>query len=176
MQAIRFLGFQSLSWCVLGLLASNTTWAEGQQYQNPFLRNKQSANEDTPALKYFGGRLPARAPAQNVRQRLPDPQPVQLRGAKPFNNLKRGATLSPYLGLDYRTSEFSIPNYHAFVRPQQQQQISNQAQIEQVRRLKQQLRMATAQGIVSNNPSGGVPTTGHSAQFLNMGGFFPAPR
>ncbi len=130
----------------------------------------------TPAMQYFGGRRIARVPQQTARQYLPAPQPLQLRGSKPFEGMKRSPTISPYLNLDARESELGLPNYYLFVRPLQQQQLSNQAQAANLRKLKQRFRVATAQGIVSNNPNGGVPTTGRSAQFLNTGGYFPSVR
>ncbi|NOY40417.1 MAG: hypothetical protein GXP26_01085 [Planctomycetes bacterium] len=175
------LHLQRLQLAPLGILAlsiiSSTAYGQRPQYANPYsARLRQPVSVTTPAMEYFGKGLITSTTRQRARQQRPLPQPLQVAGTKPFRNLQRGATISPYLGLDFRTSELSIPNYLAFVRPQQQQQLANKAQEAQVRRLKQQLRVATAQGIVSNNPSGGVPTTGHSAQFLNMGGYFPAAR
>jgi len=172
MPAFRFCRSLMVLGGFVSLFAGATAF--GQQYQNPYsARLQRNTSNITPAMEFFGKGLMPAAPVQRARRQLPVPQPVQVSGAKPFVNLQRGSTLSPYLGLDIRTSETSIPNYHAFVRPQQQQQLANKSQSAQVRRLKQQLRVATTQGIVSNNPSGGVPTTGHSAQFLNMGGYFP---
>ncbi|NOY29581.1 MAG: hypothetical protein GXP28_05210 [Planctomycetes bacterium] len=129
-------------------------------------------NQLTPAMQYFGGRLPTTAIRQGLRRRMPAPQPLQLRGAKPFESLQRPPTLSPYHNLNVRESELGLPNYYAFVRPLQQQQNANRQQAANLRKLQQKVRIATATGIVSNNPTGGVPTTGHSSQFLNLGGYF----
>jgi hypothetical protein len=42
----------------------------------------------------------------------------------------------------------------------------------QYRRLQQQVRTAATPGVVTN-ANGGIPTTGHSAQFMNNGGYYP---
>jgi len=140
---------------------------------NPFAQRAQKLDGfSTPARQYFGNRLPGTSSQQGVRRRLPAPRPLQLRGSKPFESLQRPPTFSPYLNLNIRESELGLPNYYAFVRPLQQQQNANRKQAANLRKLQQQVRTATATGIVSNNPNGGVPTTGHSSQFLNLGGYF----
>lgn len=96
---------------------------------------------------------------------------------KPFRNLYREPTLSPYLALDLVNDEGSgLPNYYAFYQPQQQQRQANEAQKVRIRRLQQQLRTATAKGAVTRNLSGGMPTTGSSSQFMNLGGYYPGLR
>ena len=179
MRALTRFQLQALSAAVLAFAISPTAFGQTGRFQNHYasrIQQQRSSTTTTPAMQFFGNGHRPRPTNPQVRNLLPVPQPVQVAGAKPFTTLERGATLSPYLGLDLLSSETSLPNYHAFVRPNQQQQQLNLAQAAQVRRLKQQLRVATAQGIVSNNPSGGVPTTGASAQFLNMGGYFPATK
>jgi len=128
---------------------------------NPFTQPTRNLDRvATPAMQYFGNRLPRATTRQGLRRRLPAPQPLQLRGSKPFETLQRPQ------------SELGIPNYYAFVRPLQQQQNANREQAVNLRKLQQKVRTATATGIVSSNPNGGVPTTGHSSQFLNLGGYF----
>ncbi len=131
----------------------------------------------TAAAKYFGGRntimpyRPARRPAT-----APQPMDISVSG-KPFKNLYREPTLSPYLTLDLLNDDGTgLPNYYAFYQPQRQQQQANEAQEARIRRLQQQLRLATATGAISGNPSGGMPTTGTSSQFMNLGGYFPGLR
>lgn len=161
----------------LALAAGPIADLQGQQMPAELSgRPNARATNTTPAMQYFVGGRSSTPRTIGSRQLLPAPQPVQVSGVKPFQNVQRQQTLSPYLGLDLQESELGIPNYHAYVRPRQQQRLANQAQTARIRQLKQQLRVATARGIVSHNPSGGVPTTGQSAQYLNLGGYFPAPQ
>jgi len=151
--------------------------AESAHAVAPFF-SAQEQNLDrtaTPAMQYFGGGRIRTSSQYQRRNRMPAPLPLQLRGTKPFESLTRPPTLSPYLNLDVRESALGIPSYHAFVRPLQQQRSANIEQAAKLRKLQQKLRRSTAQGIVSNNPTGGVPTTGHSSQFLNLGGYFDVP-
>jgi len=129
-----------------------------------------------PALEYFGKGL--RKPVAQPQARLQTPQarPLQLTGGKPFQNIHRPPTISPYLSLDAVESSVGLPNYYMRVLPQIQQQQAIQSQSIQLRRLQQQVRTAGRPGAVSSNRYGGVPTTGHSSQFLNVGNYFPAMR
>ena len=126
-----------------------------------------------PALRYFGGKNAQTVYQQpTIRQQLPQPQPVHVaRASKPFSGTVRTSTITPYLNLDVRQSEVGLPNYYAFVKPQLDQQRTNQKQTQRMQRMQRDLRMASTPGIVS--PDGGIPTTGHSTQFLNMGNYFP---
>lgn len=159
--------------CAL-LVSTMAAVAVAQENQAPTQQHesiRQYGNRYTPAMQYFGERLTAYQTQQSVRRQLPPPKPLQLSGSKPFQGLSRPANLSPYLGLN--AVEGSVPNYYAYVRPQQQQQLANKAQQREINQLQLQLRNATAKGIVSSGPNGGVPTTGRSAQFLNVGEYFP---
>jgi len=126
-----------------------------------------------PALRYFGGKNAQKIYQQpTFRQQLPQPQPVQVtRAGKPFSGTVRSSTITPYLSLDVRQSDVGLPNYYAFVKPQLDQQRTNQRQIQRMQRMQRDLRMSSTTGIIL--PEGGIPTTGHSTQFLNMGSYFP---
>ncbi len=166
-------GFLPLS--LIALLLCQAAFAERLQAASPrsFDRREQSLDRSmTPAMQFFGSRLPTTAIRQGLRRRMPAPQPLQLRGTKPFESLQRPPALSPYHNLNRLESDLGLPNYYSFVRPLQQQQSANRQQAANLRRLQQKVRIATATGIVSDNPTGGVPTTGHSSQFLNLGGYF----
>ena len=129
----------------------------------------------TAAGRYFSGGN-TMMPQQTVRRPAPEPMDVSGSG-KPFKNLYREPTLSPYLSLDLLNDEGTgVPNYYAFYQPQRQQQRANEAQEARIRRLQQQLRTATAKGAVNRNISGGMPTTGSSSQFMNLGGYYPGLR
>jgi hypothetical protein len=133
----------------------------------------------TPAAQYFTGRsnggvqnqYPQQSPG--LRNHAPAPQTVEINGSKPFQNIQHAPTLSPYLALDLIESSTQLPNYQAFVQPQLQQRAANDAQAREIARLRQQVRVATSRGVVSRNPTPGVPTTGSSMQFMNMGSYFP---
>lgn len=141
----------------------------------PVRRYEQTTGTNNPALNFFGGGkryaymqpAPVQAPAPVAVQTAPP--------AKPFSEYYQQPTISPYLALDARESDAAIPNYFMYVKPQLDQQRFNQAQQAQNRRLQQQLRRASAGGTVVTN-NGGIPTTGHSAQFLNSGGYYPGQR
>ena len=138
---------------------------------------ERASGRSNPALSFYGGAKHA-AYQQQSRPMLPPPLPVRTgRLSKPFSGVQQGASMSPYLGLDVRESDSSLPNYYLFVKPQLDQQRLNQVQQAQFRGLQQQVRTASAGGaVVGGGTGGGIPTTGHSAQFMNNGGFYPATR
>jgi hypothetical protein len=133
----------------------------------------------TPAAQYFTARYNGGAQNQpmqqgpGMRNYAPAPQAVEITGTKPFQNIQHAPTLSPYLALDLIESSTQLPNFQAFVQPQLQQRAANESQARELARLRQQVRVATSRGVVSRNPTPGVPTTGSSMQFLNMGSYFP---
>jgi hypothetical protein len=134
---------------------------------------ERSTGRSNPALNFYGGsRSMAYAP-QSRTLPLPAPLPVQTAPiAKPFSGVQQASTISPYLALDARETQTSLPAYFLYVKPQLDQQRLNQVQQAQYRRLQVQMRTATAGGAVTS-PNGGIPTTGHSAQFMNNGGYYP---
>lgn len=129
---------------------------------------------DTPALRHFGGRpavRPALPRARTAAAITPTPRTAVR---KPFDGAVAAAPVSPYLSLAFRESATALPNYYALVRPQIQQQRQFEMQRAQFLKLQQQLRNAGA--VVQTTPGGSpisMPTTGHSAQFQNYGGYFP---
>jgi hypothetical protein len=133
----------------------------------------------TPAAQYFTARYNGGVQNQPIQQapglrgHAPAPQAVEITGSKPFQNIQHAPTLSPYLAMDLIESSTQLPNYQAFVQPQLQQRAANDAQAREIARLRQQVRVATSRGVVSRNPTPGVPTTGSSMQFMNMGSYFP---
>jgi len=137
------------------------------------LRHRPTSGRSSPALDFYGAsRSMAYVPPSRPTP-LPAPLPVQTRPiAKPFSGVQQASALSPYLALDARESETSLPNYYLYVKPQLDQQRYNQVQQAQYRRLSQDVRKANAGGAVTS-PSGGIPTTGHSAQFMNIGDYYP---
>ncbi|HYO23739.1 MAG TPA: hypothetical protein VEQ85_02205 [Lacipirellulaceae bacterium] len=132
------------------------------------------SGSNNPALTFFGGRRNVPRPGTLRMQSMPAPQPVQTAAyAKPHSNLTPPPSVTPYLALDQRESEVGIPNYYMFVKPALEQTATNQAQQMQNRRLQNQIRRAMTTGIMPTGASGGMPTTGHSTQFMNNGGYYP---
>lgn len=64
---------------------------------------------------------------------------------KPFAGIGSTPTISPYLNLFRDETENATPNYHAFVRPQQDQFDANRLQRAQLQQLQRQVRQATYQ-------------------------------
>lgn len=144
--------------------------------QNVSYATQPNSGNTTPAMRYFGHGHRSPVARHRSRQNVPSAQRFQLAGGKPFQNINRRPTISPYLSLDTVQSSVGLPNYYSRVLPQIQQQEANQAQASELRRLQQQIRLSKAPGSISNNRNGGVPTTGRSTQFLNNGGYYPSIR
>ncbi|MBX3434686.1 MAG: hypothetical protein KF847_15310 [Pirellulales bacterium] len=128
-----------------------------------------------PALEYYGrGRAQFRPAPKSAAVAPAAAQAVQTAPAsKPFTDYRAGSNLSPYLALDIQESSVGLPSYYAFVQPQLEQQRFAQRQQMQNQRTQQQLRSATAAGAINRGVNGGLPTTGHSTQYFNMGGYYP---
>lgn len=130
--------------------------------------------QSNPALTYFGGSRAVHQTPATGRTYMAGPQPVQSAAyVKPYQGLQPTPSISPYLALDQRETEGGVPNYYLFVKPQLDQHAANQQVQLQNRRLQQQLRRASTTGILPRTTSGGIPTTGHSTQFMNQGGYYP---
>lgn len=66
------------------------------------------------------------------------------RGAvKPFSSVQTSPTISPYLNLFREEDVNAAPNYHAFVRPQQDQYEANRQQQAELQQLQRQVQQAT---------------------------------
>ena len=150
--------------------------ATSPQFRSPAGRQVGAAGSN-PALEFFGGaRLAAyQQPGRSVTP--PAPLPAQTAAAaKPFSYAPQSSSVTPYLALDQRESDFGLPNYYLYVRPQFEQQAVNQRQQAQYRRLQQQVRRSQPGAIIPQGTTGGIPTTGHSTQFMNSGGYYPGLR
>jgi hypothetical protein len=133
------------------------------------------SGRNNPAVNFFGGgRMVSPQPKAYVPSNTlpPNTSMQRMRVGKPFSSVQQSSGVSPYLGLDNRESESSIPNYYQFVKPALDQQRINQVQQAQYQRLNRQFR-TTAAAVGATLPNGSIPTTGHSTQFMNNGGYFP---
>ncbi len=134
------------------------------------------SGRSNPALTFFGGARAMHYASTGNSQAMPAPQPVQTAAyMKPYSGVQPPQpSISPYLALDQLESSSGVPNYYTFVKPQLDQNTMNQAQQVQYRRMQKQMRRATTAGIMPTSLSGGMPTTGHSTQFMNPGGYYPS--
>ncbi|QDS97329.1 hypothetical protein [Adhaeretor mobilis] len=132
-----------------------------------------------PAMRYFAGSRTQTPPTQTARRQPAAIQTVATSPArpqrKPFSNVTQQSNISPYLALDYQESEFAIPNYYAYVRPQLQQRQRQQRQTSQIRNLQNEVRQVAAPP-GAPSATDGVANTGHATQFLNVGGYYPPLR
>ena len=137
---------------------------------------ERKTGRTNPALNFFGGaKNSTYAPqGRSVQPPAPvavDPKPM----GKPFSSYRASSPISPYLRLDYIESSTSTPNYFMFVTPALDQSQVNREMKNDNRALRSTVRQATANGAVTS-PAGGLPTTGHSRQFMNGGGYYPMAR
>jgi len=157
---------------IVGCLLLTSQQAQAQSFLSE-APDQASTDLSTPAMKYFGRGMHTQVTRPRARRQALPMQRFQLAGGKPFQNVNRGPSVTPYLQLDMIEGSGGVPNYYSRILPLMQQQQANQAQALQLRRLQQQIRTANAPGSRTNSRNGGVPTTGHSSQFLNNGGYFP---
>jgi hypothetical protein len=75
-----------------------------------------------------------------------------------------GPTVSPYINL-LRTGNSAASNYYGLVRPQLQTNAGLQT-------LQQQIYSGQSQPLPGSEPTSDLLITGHSAVFMNYGGFF----
>jgi hypothetical protein len=131
---------------------------------------------NNPALNFFGGAKNSTYASQGRSIQPPAPVAVNTKPqGKPFSSYRAQSTISPYLRLDYVETDTSLPNYYMFVRPAIDQGYVNRDQANENRALRSTVRQASAGGAVTS-PAGGIPTTGHSSQFMNGGGYYPMAR
>jgi hypothetical protein len=156
-----------------GTAAANAPPASGPGFRQPG-SYQRLASGNNPALNFFGGTKSLRHTPRTRQTPMPAPRPVQTAPmAKPFSYVQQASHISPYLALDNLETSTSLPNYLLYVRPQLQQQAQYRAQQTENWRLQQQLRATQSGGAATAGPSGGIPTTGHSAQFMNLSGYYP---
>jgi hypothetical protein len=176
------VGCAVLAWTAGASAMGQTGYGQVTQGARPTFRApgtyERVSGRSNPALNFFSGSRPAvYTPPSFRHQQIPAPQPVQTAAyLKPHSGLPTGPSVSPYLALDQLETQNGLPNYYLYVKPQLEQTATNQAQQMQNRRMQQQLRRANTTGILPRTTSGGMPTTGHSTQFMNNGGYYPGLR
>lgn len=100
--------------------------------------------------------------------------PLPNSRSKPFSNVRRGPTLSPYLNLLRNDGDDlgGLPNYHTFVRPALEQQRINRQQRRQIQRLDQEVQQVNRQLMFQQDPTNAVRPTGHVTVFMNHSHYY----
>ena len=93
---------------------------------------------------------------------------------KPFANTSHRPTISPYLNLLRSDEGGAAPNYHAFVRPQLQQNRVNQQQTRRNQTVYRQLQSIQSRPAFPTQGSQRMYPTGHRTLFLNHMHFYPS--
>jgi hypothetical protein len=131
--------------------------------------NAARAYQVRPAIAYSGGTGGAYqvSHANPVGMPpLPQSQPAGRR-TKPFSNLVLDPAISPFLNLDREEDAVELPNYHAFVRPQLEQQEAYRQQQMEIQRLERQW---------NNQPPGAMQAypgpSARSARFMDTAQYY----
>jgi hypothetical protein len=90
-----------------------------------------------------------------------------LPGSKPFADVPRAPTLSPYLNLLREGEAGGLPNYFTFVRPFQEQQEANRRQQQQMQRLGDEVQSVSRQILYPGQEASAVRPTGFQTVFMN---------
>lgn len=102
------------------------------------------------------------------------------RRSKPFENINRGPSVTPYLALSNSFNQVS--DYYNIVKPQQEQARANEKLQRQSLMNQRRLNQIAAQGPYDVQGDPDLAPTGHSATYMyfdnfgTTGGFFPAPQ
>lgn len=98
----------------------------------------------------------------------------QQRGSKPFANVQRQPTLSPYLNLLRNDGEDvgGAPNYFAFVRPMLDQQQTNRRTNRQIQGLGREMQAVNRQLGHQPSEAGMLRPTGHQTVFMNHSHYY----
>jgi hypothetical protein len=95
------------------------------------------------------------------------------RPQKPFSNVSRGPTVTPYLGLlSSNPYTSTTDNYFNLVRPQMEQQKVNDRLTQQNIAMQKQLNDVASQAPYSPTGSADRAPTGHAAVYFNYGGYY----
>ncbi|MCC6491913.1 MAG: hypothetical protein IT424_02710 [Pirellulales bacterium] len=96
------------------------------------------------------------------------------RPVKPFSNVQRGTNVTPYIGLlSENPFNSSVTNYYSLVRPQIEQQRTNERIQQQNLAIQRRLNDIAAQAPYDPSGSEQLAPTGHVAVYQNFGGYYP---
>jgi hypothetical protein len=158
----------------VSLLAVGSAGAQAQQapryWAGELPRQSPATAQAEQVLDYYGGQA-ARATLHQMPRRTPI-QPTQTgqmpHHGKPFQTATTAPTVSPYLNLfrDEDEAAQSAPSYYAFVRPQLEQQQTNERQQRELQRLERQMQRG------ATGPSPAVSSGGSIARFMDTAQFY----
>ena len=167
-------------------MVSCTGVAKGQTtgYTSALLRSFQNQNNGTQFTtsriqQQSLGRAVTRTGVAGVNLRAYEGPGSLGNRSKPFSNVNRGPSVSPYLAL---SNPFSTPtDYYNVVRPLQEQRRMNervaQQQYQQAKKLNEMAARGpySVRGDYESAPTGHVVTRMYYANFMQTGEFFPPP-
>lgn len=146
----------------------------GAVYTQP-MADPQVTNQTRQALGFYGG-ASARATLSQFPRRTPI-QPsaprVVRRQTKPFQNIERDPTISPYLNLDRDDDESQgVPNYFTFVRPQIEQLQTNRMQQRDIQQLRGQLQSMSSTVVAPQYQTSRPAGASTPARFMDTAQFY----
>jgi hypothetical protein len=97
--------------------------------------------------------------------------------SKPFENVERDPTTSPYLNLDRDEDDLQVvPSYFTFVRPQLEQIQTNRMQQRELQQLRGQVQGMSMQGIGPQSSPMRAAGVGAPARFMDTAQFYGGHR
>jgi len=116
--------------------------------------------------------------ANQIRNATVVPTAPVARGAfgrpldKPFSNISRRPTVSPYLNLFRDGQGNAVLNYQTLVRPQLRQIERNRQQSQAIEGLNRQIQQIRSQQAFPVSGSTDIRATGHPTQFQNLSHYY----
>jgi len=173
-----------MKYCVmmtLAIVACSGMTAEAQinygQAQGNAIRNQNSAavfSSDRIRKGVYG--VAPQFNFSNVNRNLFKGVTSQPTKSKPFSHVQRGPSTSPYMGLlSDNPFTSSTTNYFTNVRPQLEQQKTNDKLMQQNIRMQKQLEEISARPPYDITGSDDRAPTGHAAVYMNPGGVYGNP-
>ena len=132
---------------------------------NPSRIQRQVVNQTVPVYNFT---------PTNYRNLLSTSLVGAQRGSKPFSSLSNPQSVSPYLALSEPFTS-SAQAYYTQVRPQLEQQRMNQQMAARAMQMQQQLTSMAARPPYDPSGNQNMMPTGHTAVFMNYGGYYPQP-
>jgi hypothetical protein len=159
-------------------LQANAQQANYTQSQLNSLKNQNSASTFTSQRiknQVFNGSVPQYNFSSVNRGLFKGAMSGQTK-SKPFSQVQRGPSSSPYMGLlSDNPFTSSTTNYFSNVRPQLEQQKMNEKLMEQNIRMQKQLEEISARPPYDVTGSEERAPTGHAAVYQNNGGVYGNP-